>query len=380
MALQSVSGIASFDIPSGAYLQDISPSLVEAIYFDLNFLEAVPLGWDMPVDNTVYLWDEDALNSDTVVSSASLTSAATTLTVVANNAHIGDLLVPDLTGAEEVMQITDISSTTYTIVRGINSTTAASYASNVTFIVIDSLQELSDIGSDKSVVPTVRQNNTQIFGTRDLIVSGTQLARRMATRELEDWVGHQLANRAIELRRKLIYAFLLSEPGSSDVGSDSAYRTLKGMRSWARTASGVTDADSEALAMSTSLNPVNKSIVDKGVYVDSLLVGTGLVTSIAGIDANNRRLYESDTAVGYTVQEILLDQGNTVRVIIDSRVPRGQAYLFDKSRVIPKPMNGRGMFSIAATDFTDGRKRRILAEWTMQLKNPEVLGYISNKT
>ena len=34
-------------------------------------------------------------------------------------------------------------------------------------------------------------------------------------------------------------------------------------------------------------------------------------------------------------------------------------------------MNGRGMFVISAVDFTDAKKRRVLAEWTMEVRNPE---------
>lgn len=381
MALATSSAYASFDVTAGAYLQDISPALADAIYFDLNFLEAVPLGWDSPVENTVHIWNEDALNADTVVSSASLASDGTTLavTAVTGRVAIGSLLVPVLSGSSstEVLQVTAISSLNLTVTRAYNSTTAASYATGATFNVIDANQEASDIGGDTSITPTVRQNNTHIFGSRDLLVSGTQLARRMATRELEDFVGHQLANRTIELKRKLILGVVYSEVSSSDVGSDTVYRTLKGMRNWGR-ASGLTETSAETMALSV-LNRENKRSVDLGVFSDTLVVPTGMVASIAAIEASNRRLYESDTAVGYKVTEIDLDQGNTVRVVIDSRLNTEEAFMFERSRIIPKPMTGRGMFTIAATDFSDARKRRILAEWTLQVMNPEVLHFMSNK-
>jgi hypothetical protein len=385
MALQSADLFASFDVTAGAYTQDISPALVEAIYFDLNFLEAVPLGWDSPVFDTVHYWNEDSLNADTVTSNASISSGGTSLALTSGHGarcHIGDLLLPQgasQASSTEVLQITDISTDTLTLARTYNSTSAASYASGQVFTVIDAMQEGSDIGTDKSVAPTVRQNNTQILGTRDLRVSGTQLARRMATRELQDWVGHQLGNRAIELKRKLIYAVLYGEPSSSAVGSDSVYRTMEGVRSWARDTSGQTESTAAAIAL-THLNSINKAIVDLGEYNDTLVVGTGLVSSLAAIDASNRRLYESDTAVGYTVQEILLDQGNTVRVVIDSRVNTADAFLIGKAKVMPKPMNGRGMFTIAATDFSDARKRRVLAEWTLEVHHPSTLGLITNKS
>ena len=384
MALVTADMYASFDVTAGAFLQDISPALVEAIYADLNLLEAIPLGWDSPVSNVVHIWNEDALNADTLVSAASITSSGTTLTITTGQGVRvpvnGMLLMPRLsTSSTEILQVTAGAATdSFTVTREYNSTTAASYPTSTTFVIIDALQEGSDIGNDTSVTPTVRQNNTHILGCRDLKVSGSQLARKMATRELEDWVGHQLANRTIELKRKLINALLYSEGSSSDVGSDTVYRTMKSIRQWTR-ASGITDTDSEAMAW-TVLNAQNKTAVDLGVYIDTLVIGTDLVSSIAGIDSSVRRLYESDTAVGYTVQEILLSQGNTVRLVIDQRVNPGEAYGLTKAHVRPLPFAGRGMFTIAATDFSDARKRRVLGEWTLQVDHPEANILWANKT
>jgi hypothetical protein len=380
MALQAASVYASFDVPAGAFIQDISPALADAIYFDLNFMEAVPLGWDSPVEDTVHRWNEDALNADIVTSTASIAAGGVTLSVssVTGTVAIGSLLTPNLLGNEETLQVTAIVGLDLTVTRGYNGTTAASLPSGTVFGVIDAMQSGSDIGADSSVSPVVRLNRTQIFGTRDLQVSGTQLARRMATNELEDFVGHQLANRTTELKRKLIKAFLYSELSTSDVGSDTVYRTLTGLRNWARV-NGQRDVAAVPLTLAI-LNAHNKLLVDLGEYVDTLVIGTDLVGSVAAIDVAARRMYESDTSVGYTVQEILLAQGNTVRVVIDNRVVPGEYFLFTKSKVKPLPMNGRGMFTIAATDFSDARKRRVLAEWTMRVHNPEVLGHAKSKT
>ncbi len=383
MALASTSFFASFDVSAGAYTQDISPFLAEAIYYDLNFLEAVNIDWDMPVMDTVHYWNEDALNSDTLtITSTSHTSAATTIclssTAMANRTFIGALLGVRTIAATEIMQVTDISGVSLTVTRGYNSTTAQSIASGATLFSIDAQQEGSDIGNDASVAPTVRSNQTQILGVRDLKVTGTQLARKMAATELQDWVGHQVANRMIEMRRKLAFAAIYGEPSGTSAGSDTVYRTMQGIRSWARV-NGVVYSTSGAFSYST-LNTVNKSLVDLGLFADTLLVGTDLVGSISGIDSTLRRMYESDRHVGYTVQEIQLYQGNTVRVVVDSRVNTGDFFLFDRGRFRLKPMNGRGAFVIAATDFADGRKRRVLGEWTNELRNPEAAAYGYNQT
>lgn len=199
----------------------------------------------------------------------------------------------------------------------------------------------------------------------------------MATNELQDFFAHQLANRAIEMKINLTKGLLYSEP--STAGSDTIYRSMKGIRSLINNNSGVSNASSEAMGYSV-LNTHNRTAVDKGVFPDLLVIGTDLVGSVAGIDSSVRRLRESDRQVGYTVQEILLNQGNLVQVCVDSRVKTGDAFLLSRERLKPKPLGGRGMFVIDAKDFTDGKKARVLGEWTLEMRNPEVGVYLRNKT
>jgi hypothetical protein len=372
MALQSTNFYASFDVPDGAQIRDISPLLAEALYMDLNLLGAIPVGDS--VDDTTHRWNEDALNTDTITASGSVASNGTTVTAATGQGarvHVGDLLYATKSGSTEVLQVTAVSTDSITVTRAYNSTTAASIADTDTLAIIRAEQEGSDIGVDRSVSPTVRLNYTHILSAFDLLVTGSQLARKMATNALQDWVAHQLANRAIEMKINLTRALLYSEP-SSAAGSDTAYRTMAGLRNWLRT-NGVNVA-SAAFSLAV-LNTQNTTLVKKGVYPDTLLVGPDLVSSIAAFDASNRRLVESDRQVGYMVQEIQLNQGNSVRIVVDGRVNAGEAYLFVKDSFVPKPLDGRGMFTIQAVDFTDGKKRRVLGEWTNEFRHPEAGTY-----
>lgn len=384
MALASATPFASFDITDGSQIRDISPVLADAIYYDLHLLGAMNVDFGSPVYDTTHYWNEDALNSDTVTCSASWVSDVTAVSVSAGQGtrvHVGDLLVNMQSAGTEVAQVTAISGDGLTLTRGYNSTTTQTTTTGDTFGIIRAEQEGSDIGSDKSVAPLVKSNYTQIFaGAYDILVSGSQLARKMATNQMQDFVARQLANRAVEMKIGLSRAFLYGEPpASSTGGSDSVYRTLRGIRSWIKNNSGVTNTSAQALSYSV-LNTVNKSVVDKGVFPDLLVIGTDLVGSVAGIDSTVRRLLESDTKVGYTVQQITLAQGNDVRVVVDSRVATGDAFLLSSERITALPLNGRGMFVIAAVDFADARKRRCLAEWTLEVRNPSAHAYISAKT
>lgn len=381
MALAAASPFASFDINAQTNVLDISSLLTEAIYLQFDFLsQGMNFSMNEPVEDTTFYWNEEALNSNQVTVSGSLTSVGTSLVVTTGHGvrtHIGDLLFNNsVINTTEVLQVTDISTDTLTVTRGYNSTAQVSIADAAVLTVMPSYQEGSDIGADKTVKPTALNNHTQIVSPGDLLITGSQLARRMATNALD--VNRQLSNRAIELRRHWTSIGLYGEKSSSS-GSDSVYRTTLGMRGWIRDNSGVVTSTSEAMAWSV-LNTHNKTLVDLGMYADTLLIGTDLVGSIAGIDSTLRRLLETDTQAGYTVTRILLAQGNEVNVVVDGRVKTGDAFLYKKDNVSWHPLQGRGMFVIAATDFVDGVKRRVLSEGGIRFRLPSAAVYFRNRT
>lgn len=382
MALSAVNLFAAFDVTDGAQERDISPILEEALYYDLNALGYLNVDFGSPVYDIVHYWNEEQLNADTFTLGASAASNDTSLTLTTNHGlrlHIGDLIyATSVNNSTEVMQVTATAASAATITRTYNSTAAASLANGSTLAIIRAETEGSDIGTDKTLNPTVRNNNTHIFSTYDLQITGSQLARKMATNEYQDFLARQLAARAIEMRIGMTRGFLYSEKSSS-TGSDTVYRTMAGIRNWIRDNSGVTDTTSAALSYSL-LNSNNKSVVDKGLFVDSVLLGTDLVGSVAGIDSSVRRLRESDTQVGYVVQEVLLNQGNMVRIVVDTRVKTGDCFGLEKSKFRARPLNGRAFFVLAGADWVDGKKRRIMGEWTNELRNPEAAFYMSNKT
>lgn len=374
MALASTDFFASFDITDGSQIRDISPVLQEALYFDLAFLGSLGIDMGATAKDTQHWWNEDALNSDLVTVSGSVASNGTSIVLNAGHGarvHVGDLIQDTTSNSDMIKEVTAISTDTLTVgASAYGSSTAAALANAAVLAVIRREQEGSDIGSDKSVAPTVRSNYTHILDTFDLKVTGSQLMRRMATDQLRDWVAHQLANRAIELRIALTRAQLYSEV-SSGAGSDTAYRSMKGLFPWIRDNGNITTTGTFSYS---ALNTANKTIIDQGVMADTLLVGTDLVAGTHGVatfDSSNRRLLESDKQVGYMVNEIILQHGNSVQVVVDNRVRAGDAFLFDKARFQPVPGDGRGMFTIAAVDFTDGKKRRVLGEWTNEIRNPQ---------
>ena len=386
MALQTAGGFATFNITDGAQIRDISPLLADAIYYDLHLLGNLNVDFANPATDTTHYWNEDKLNTLTFTMSAVATGAgSTSLTGTAAqglNVHVGDLLYPAATATQpsvEVLQVTAIATDVLTVSPSYGSSTAQSYAASSVFNIIPAEQEGSDIATDKSLSPTVRSNLTHIFaGKYDVKVTGSQLARQMATAQMQDFVARQLSNRAIELKIGLSQGILYSEQSAS-AGSGTVYRTMKGLRAWIRDQSGITNSTLAAFSYA-NLNTYNKSVVDKGVFPDTLVIGTDLVGSVTGYDSGNRRFLESDRIPGYTVQQVQLNQGNMVNVVVDPRVNVGDAFLLSNERIKVVPLQGRGMFVIAAVDFSDAKKRRVAGEWTVEVRNPEAQAWMSAKT
>jgi hypothetical protein len=354
--------------------------LAEALILDFNFLSrGCEVALDDPAEDTQFFWNEEVLAPDLMTTAASVAAGGTTITVNSGHGprvHIGDLLRDLRSGSAETLQVTDQVFDTLTVTRGYAGTTPASIAAGATLVIQPAYQEASDIGQDKSQKPIARSNFTQIVFAGDLQISGSQLSRQMATIAMD--VNRQLANKAKELTRAWSNLGVYGEK-SVGAGSDTFYRTTGGLRSWIRDTPGVLDPASTQLTYS-NLNSNNTAVVNRGEYVDTLLIGTDLVNAVSAIDASNRRLVESDTHVGYFVEKITLGQGNEVEVVVDSRVMPGDAFLYPKAKLRWRPLTGRAMFVIAATDFVDGTKRRIGSEAGMECRQPEAMAYLSNKT
>ena len=194
MALSASAPFASFDVTDGAQKRDISPILEDAIYYDLNLLSAVGVSLGNPVFDNRHYWNEEAIDVGTFTVNGALSDSATSWTLDAgHNVTIGDLVYDTASGSTEVCQITATGATTATAVRAHNGTAALAILDDAVLGIIRGEQEGSDIGVDSSQNPTVRSNYTQILNATDLLVSGTQIARKMATTELNDFVARQLA-------------------------------------------------------------------------------------------------------------------------------------------------------------------------------------------
>jgi len=184
MALQTPGMTTSYD-QSATYILSLD-QVVDAILLDdadvlstLGFSNA-----GKPVTQTKHEWDEDELNPVTATagrileSAASATGSALVFTSTAHAARVtaGTLLKDQLSGKNEVLQVTAVSGKSATVTRGYGGTSAETHGSSAVYdIIANPRPQGMDCPKDESVARTRSYNYTQIF-SKGVKLSGTALA------------------------------------------------------------------------------------------------------------------------------------------------------------------------------------------------------------
>jgi uncharacterized protein DUF5309 len=372
MAIPASAPFASFDLAANTYVADISSFLDEALKLNTNFLGSINTSPGFEATQPTHLWNMDVLNPTFVVAQ---TTTGTSITVTAAEANLvkpGYQLIDPSGGAA---QVTAVSGTTITVTTNFGGTTS-SWTTSDKLKINPALQEASDITVDATPNFAVFSNFTQILEPGNILISRTQLEREMVA--VNDFLAHNIANRTLEMQQLMTNAFLYGVKGS-DAGSDTTIRTLDGLARFIINNGGDRRTSFGQLTYDT-LNTVNTALVNKGQYVDTLLVSPTLMPAVANMDVSHRRLAESERVVGFTVEEILLAQGNAVKVISDGRVNSTDFFLYKGDDIRGVPFKNSAFILKAAEDFVDGKKRRILGEWTLEVHRPAGMSYVSGAT
>jgi len=387
MALSSTDFLASFDITDKTQEYDISPILLAALMMDTGLLGVIPMG--SPAQDTTHYWTEIALNAGQVtVDGTGYNSAATAITLASGmGARLrgGELLknlssIP-ASGLPEVAQVTAVTagSDAITVSRAYGGTTAVTVtftANGVLDIVSSPLQEASDIQGDVTTVPSSANNFTQIF-ERSIKISRNQMKRPMAS--VADMLVQSIHDRTMELKRELEKTLWHSRKSAS-AGSDTVYRTMQGILQ-SLVGSNFNTVFSYNTG-TTNFCAVIKGIVDAGAADDQsrlVLAGpTNIRQKVSAFDASNRRLVESDRRAGYYVEQVVSDLGVVVDVITSNYLGTVSPFTFavlDVGRIKLCPFQDDAFKLMAAQDWVDGVKRRILGEFTVEVRNATTAHY-----
>jgi len=324
----------------------------------------------MPVTQSKHEWDEDELNPVTVAANATgaLTTASATLMLAAAQASrvtAGTLLFDQLSGKNEVLQVTALSTNSATVTRGYSGTSAEAHANSATYdIIAHPRAEGMDGPKDESVARSREYNFTQIF-SKGVNITGT--AQAIIHNGIPDEVAYQIDKRTRELIRELDRTVILGIRSAAR-HADAAYGTMGGLMDYIKHAtSGNTTSTAETLTP-TVLNTMVKQIYDDGGTPDLVLVGGTQKQKIATFDQEYRRTTLDSRRAGFTVEEFISDLGVNLQVVVDRWIPSDMCIVIDSSRIHIKPLQTRSFFLEQLAKTGDSVKYQIVGEYTMEVK------------
>lgn len=362
MALASFSGRATFD-DFDSVREDVSDIVSMISPIETPLLNFLGMG-DYPATNIQHAWLENALNPGTITNSTAINSASADTAVQINGTGIyldeGDLLrINTVSGSpgvndQEVMQIVTVhGANSITVSRNYGSSGIGSLAAGGTLeFIASSSQEGDDIGSDTSRARTRLYNVTQIF-RRSIIISGTQQAVTVIGAESE--YERQKQSRTRELLLDLERA-VLKGTISHTLGSDSAYRTMRGLQY-----SITTNVHSAATFTESFLNFVAQQCWTQGAQPDLIVAGSSVkreINAFPGAQTGAALTYFQDNETlkrvvsayetDYGVMSVLLNRWMDARafMVLDSRntkVVNMQRRSFFHQELPPSGDNARGM-------------------------------------
>jgi len=373
MGLQTPSQTPSYD-QSSTYIYSLEPMVDVVLLDDSDVLSVLGFSSEgKPVTQTKHQWDEDELNPVTATAGRILESAASatgsalvfTSTAHAGRVTAGTLLTDQLSGKNEVIQVTAVSGISATITRGYGGTSAETHGSTAVYDIISNPRpEGMDGPKDESVARARSYNYTQIF-SKGVQLTGTAIAIEHNGIASED--AYQIDKRLRELVRELDRTVIMGIRAASDHG-DSTYGTMGGLIDYIKHASsGNTNSTAETMIPSV-LNAMIKQIWDDGGSPDMVLVGGTQKQKISNFDREYRRSTMDSRRAGFTVEEFVSDLGINLRVVVDRWIPSDMAIVIDSSRCLIKPLQGRAFFLEKLAKTGDSEKWQIVGEYTMEVR------------
>lgn len=380
MALATADLAASFD--QTAKKLDLSPVLFAILLNDTAFLGLVGMG-EMILD-TDHRWNEDSLNAPQVTGAEAMDASETDLDVASGDGaklRVGALLMDIAAGKSEILQVTGISTDTLTVVRGYGSTSGETHADAAVYHVIGSpVQEGDETITDKSKARSQKTQYSQIF-KETVKVSGSleAVTNNGIHPGVASEVKHQVMRRLDELKVQMNMSALMSVISSS-AGSDTVYRSMKGLREYLTATNGNSNSTVEALSEDV-LNAMVRLAWDDGGNPKDLIGHAEQLTRASAFNAQRLRVAPSDRVAGTFVSKFLSSLGIELTFTIDRWFRKDEVALIQKELVWFAPLKGRQLTMEPLAKIGDAARWQLIAEGALICKNAlEAHAYHTNLT
>jgi hypothetical protein len=274
----------------------------------------------------------------------------------------------------ELAQVTSVDSATeLTISRDYGSTTG------VTLIVGDIVilnstprNEDSDVGYAIKHQSSIDFNYTEIF---DEVANLSATAMASASYDNATAMAVQVRAAMIRLARKLENALI---HGVRVQRTSSVAGSLGGLIQYISGAGGNIDATGGNLSQTLVNNVIEDILQDGGMLINPMILcapNQARRFSALNTSGSNPTVFKENTdrtVGGYTTAFVgdltLEDQGIVAKIFTGQNFPKDKVAIVDMNSVSLQTMRGLASKD-ATTNGTDGRKERILAEVTLEIKN-----------
>lgn len=329
-----------------------------------------------PARSVLHEWLEDDLSPNTIVASSAVTSDTVDTAIgIANNKarrlQVGMILRGPAASGNEYLVISAISGNTITVNRAFGGTLGNSFAAGQSIdMIADAALEGDDVTTDTSGVRSRKQNFIQLI-KKDVIVSGTQEAVTLLG-GVNDEFTYQQQQRVREALRDLEKAVVLGILSGNTVGSATARRTMKGIRSFI-----ATNAQSVGATLTESWlgNSIKAAWDQGGTDVDVILAGVNYKRIIDSFNSSRKLIPNEDLRFTQLVSEYESTFG-VMRVVLSRWMPANEALVLASQRVKVLPLQGRSFQFREVASQGDSRKGMILGEYTVELRNEEGMARI----
>jgi hypothetical protein len=354
--------------------EDISDMMLDLSPTETPFLDVLPQA-PRAATNVLNQWRERSLVPDRIINSTAINSATAATGMQINgfggNMQVGMLLEMEASGDLEIVQITSIPGPNSLLVsRQFGSSTPNSLAAGgELFVIAPAALEGADATGDVSRLRTSANNFTQIF-SKPILISGTMDAVTQAPDTGSDF-NTESVNRLIELGRDLEKAVFRSVRSGSSIGSDTAYRTMDGLRAKLTAINSTVAANSFNADPLAYVNDGLQSAWNSGARdLDVLAVGAQWARDIS--EANASEVQRTQDASGLIKQiEFIRTDFGLLRKILTPWLPSNYAMGIASSRTFVVPLQRRSFQRETLAKTGDAMKGHVVGEYTLEVHHPD---------
>lgn len=334
---------------------------------------------ERPATNVLHEWLEDAMSPNTVVASSNVASTTADTAVglaggLASFIQVGAVLEGPVktAGEAEKFQVTAVAGNTITVSRAFGGSSANSFAAGQTiFVIADAALEGADVSDDTSRPRSRRTNYCQIF-KKDIIISGTSRAVRNLA-NVGDEMTYQITKKLRESLRDLEKAVIRGTLSGNTIGSATAYRTMRGVRSFISTN---VQSIGTTLTESWLGNTIKTAWDNGGTDLDTIIVDAVTkrqIDAFHGAGAGAGRPVVANNADRNFAQLVSAYENAFGRfnVVLNRWMPANEAMIVASRRIRVVPLQGRAFRFEAVAKTGDADKGMVLGEYTVEMMNEE---------